>query len=161
MIERNDINDSEVLSKSTMDKDDKGNIKFKYVLPSGKPLSSEWIRPDDRKRAMMLWVDVVKDNIIADIEDTRREQAQAHKKAVQTVDTVADVSHTKIPGTVQDPVEFAANQVALLEAEERHWQGELERAKKHFTTAGIQLRKWQNISAALSAGDSGNEQAAN
>lgn len=152
MLEKNDINDSEVLSKSTMEKDGKGNIKFKFSLPSGKTLTSEWVRPEDQKKAMMIWCDQVKTNIIADIEDTRREQAQAHKKAVQAADVVPEVRNAvSSPQVSSDPLTFAQEQVKLLSIEVDHWTSELHRATKNLQSASEALGKWQTIIASLEA----------
>lgn len=159
MAEGNDINDSDILSKTTQESGERDTIRFKFTLPSGHKIHSEWLAPDNRKKGLMLWVGAVREAWVADVEDMqakKRAQAQPPPQAA-TLQDVEKVAARPIQQAVlaidSDPCEHAKNQVALLDAEVRHWSNTVLDAETKLKAAQSKLRKWQTIVYSFEAGE--------
>lgn len=164
MIEKGDINDSEVLSKTRQERGQNDSIRFLLTLPSGREIHSEWIPTDQQKKALFLWIDAAKDQILLDAEESAAAVKRARKPPQPEIEVEEDPAAAhgvremarKVAEQpkVEDPIQHAKNQVALLVAEEAHWLAEFQRATKHLDTTRKMLRKWQTIVASLDAGES-------
>jgi hypothetical protein len=164
VIEGQDINDGDILSKSTQEQhpNGKGAFRFKYKLPNGHELVSEWITRDHARKAMPLWCDAVRNGLVGYAEEkaaakrANAKKAEPHPLDEKGLPPSRDMDRDCKPPALTseaDPVHHAKNQVALLEAEERHWLAESERATKHLTTTRDKLRKWKQIVASFEAGE--------
>jgi hypothetical protein len=72
-LETRDINDEDILKDTRQLNDGNGNIQFKITLPSGRTVNSEWIGPDNQKGAILLWVEAIRNQMVADAEEVRAE----------------------------------------------------------------------------------------
>jgi hypothetical protein len=173
MIEPGDINDKEILDATKQETNANGTFRFKIKLPTGQDLVSEWIRPERKREAMRAWLDTVRQSVAGAVQEKAAEKGRASREAKlkaerdkQMAELEADLDTVPVrpPAREQDtdckppeltaesdPVHHAKNQVALLEAEERHWLAESERATKHLATARDKLRKWKLIVASFEA----------
>ena len=90
MIEASDMNDGDILRDTVQKNDGKGNIMFEYLLPSGRKLTSEWVNPDNRRKAIMAWLDAVKSQAALDsqVEEERRNAMLREAQAKRRRDTV-------------------------------------------------------------------------
>lgn len=176
MIEGSDINDKEILDTSRKETNANGTFRFKITLPNGRDMVSEWLNPEHGRKAMKLWCDAVREAWPEAAKEKAREKGAAARKAAAAarkaeLDKIVDsidprpcapnqpTSREQDRGcapvdTAADPCEHAKNQVALLEAEERHWLAEFQRAEKHLATTRDRLRKWKLIVASFDAGES-------
>lgn len=74
-LEASDISDSGILDNTKQYQNGNGQIQFKITLPSGREIESEWLNPEQKKKAMVAWLDVVKDQALQD-SDTARQEAR-------------------------------------------------------------------------------------
>lgn len=168
MIEGADINDKDILDNSRQERNDNGTFRLKIKLPNGQELTSEWIAPENGRKAMKLWCDAVRQAWPAAVAEKAAEKGKAARLAQaaerrRKLDAIVDAPNTQAPqppdavqkavDTVADPCEHAKQQVALLEAEERHWLAEYQRAERHLATTRDRLRKWKLIQASFDAGE--------
>src|SRR6266403_4125183 len=65
------VSDADIIGKTTFEQNEQGHTKFKYTLPSGRVVESEWLNDDQRKKAREAWVSVVCDQIGLDREEQR------------------------------------------------------------------------------------------
>lgn len=78
-LEGKDINDSDILGATSQMSDESGTkIQFTTVLPSGRKLESEFFPIDMKRKAMVAWLDVVRQSRIDDAETVR---AEARRKS--------------------------------------------------------------------------------
>jgi hypothetical protein len=170
MIEGPDINDKEILDTSRKETNPNGTFRFKIDLPNGQTMHSEWLTPELGRKAVKLWCDAVRQAWPEAVREKAAEKGKAARR--QALDKLlaeppapaADINQQAIDklsrtvDKIEDPLHHAKNQVALLEAEERHWMSEFTRAQKHLDTTQRQLRKWKQIVASLDAGEEENGQ---
>jgi hypothetical protein len=65
------INDRDIMDGTVIENQDhSGRIRFKTTLPSGRDLNSEWIQASDKTKAGILWVAAVRQQIVADSEES-------------------------------------------------------------------------------------------
>lgn len=170
MIEPSDINDKAILDNSTQEKASNGSFRFVITLPGGQLLTSEWLNPEKKREAIKIWLEAVRNAIAGQAREKAAEKGRAVREAAlkaerqRQFDAVVEGSvppareqdtDCKPPELTaeSDPVHHAKNQVTLLEAEERHWLAESERATKHLATSRDKLRKWKLIVASFEAGE--------
>lgn len=80
-LEASDMNDGSILQLTKQTADERGNIQLSIVLPTGRTLKSEFISPDRAKEALRTWLDVVKQQAVADAKEERL-AAQRRAKAI-------------------------------------------------------------------------------
>jgi len=81
MLEAGDINDSEIITKTVQRSlPPHGFAQFVYTLPSGRKICSEAIPPDHMKQALRQWTQAVRDNILQDVEDERKQHIAAARR---------------------------------------------------------------------------------
>lgn len=71
-VERSDFNDGDILAKTTQ-VPCKGGHQFKYVYDDGHPITSECINPEQKRAALHIWIDVVKNTAVARAQEARDE----------------------------------------------------------------------------------------
>lgn len=85
-LEASDLNDGQILQQTKQRTDPKGNIQFVIKLPSGRDLTSEWIQKDNVRAAMKTWLEVVKEQAVADSNAERLERAAKSRRASGKMD---------------------------------------------------------------------------
>ncbi len=85
-LESSDLNDGQILQQTKQRTDPKGNIQFVIKLPSGRDLTSEWIQKDNVRTAMKTWLEVVKEQAVADSNAERLERAAKSRRASGKMD---------------------------------------------------------------------------
>jgi hypothetical protein len=73
-LEAADLNDGAILQQTKQNRDMRGNVQFEIVLPMGKVLTSEFINPDNAREALKKWLEVVKEQAIAEAKEHRLAQ---------------------------------------------------------------------------------------
>ena len=126
-VEASDINDGDIINMTKMEQDAQGRSKFHADLPSGRHLESDWVMPDGLRRSRLLWIDAVKQNIIADaqaandksIQDRRnRLMEEARLEISESGNVEANKGNTgtsgirRPPAVAEDPSEYAKAQWA-------------------------------------------------
>lgn len=171
-FEESDLNDSDILSNTRQNNGPNESMQFLFTLPSGRIINSEFVGPEDRKRALMAWIGAVRGEILSDLRETRRAKiAESMKNAPQIAFCATDIDPAELaelrpgkaimvdnggsmsqhiaPAVSDDPAEHAAKQVAQLEKEVLHWTDELGKARVSYDTAVKKLEKWKKIMAAF------------
>lgn len=80
-LEGRDISDSEILEATRQVVNDQGKLQFQINLPSGREVTSEFFPQDLRKKAMMTWLDVVRQSRVDDAEEVRAIARRAVEEA--------------------------------------------------------------------------------
>lgn len=70
-LESRDINDSAIMDATEQLQDANGKVQFKTTLPSGRAIESEFFPADLKRKAMVAWLDVVRQSMIDDAEEVR------------------------------------------------------------------------------------------
>lgn len=79
-LESSDLNDGQILQQTRQVEDARGSIQFNITLPSGRILKSEFMRRDDARAGMRKWLEVVKEQAVADSNAERLERAAKGKR---------------------------------------------------------------------------------
>lgn len=80
-LEAADINDDQILNATRQNSNPKnGAIQFEYTFPDGHVLTSEWIAPDNRRRALFAWVEAVRSQMVDHAQQTaaRKSRPKIH-----------------------------------------------------------------------------------
>jgi hypothetical protein len=166
MIESQDINDKDILERTRKESGQNGTFRLKYTLPNGQELISEWVRPENGKKALRNWVEYVRQAVPEAVRTMAAEKGAAARREALDAMLAEPPAASTVPSREQDrdckpegltpesdPVHHAKNQVALLEAEVRHWSETVQTGEKHLKNAQDKLRKWNQIVASFEAGD--------
>jgi hypothetical protein len=171
-VESADLNDSDILTQTTQKTDGNSNVQFFYTLPSGRKINSEWVSPDNRKKALLSWVEVIRTSIVDDVKKTRREKIEAAQAAAPKIvipsvaagnvapynDVIPELP-APVEVTYDDPLEHA--QAQYKAAVKLHMQAaeELQFAETQLDAARKAMRRWHKIVTALEAtGDEDGEE---
>jgi hypothetical protein len=85
-LETSDLNDGTILQQTRQLNNDKGQVQFVIKLPSGRDLKSEWMRKDDARAGMRQWLEVVKQQAIADSNEERLERAARARRGKMDIE---------------------------------------------------------------------------
>lgn len=85
-LESSDLNDGQILQQTRQITDERGNIQFNITLPSGRVLKSEFMRKDDARAGMRKWLDVVKEQAVADSNAERLERAAKARRGKMDIE---------------------------------------------------------------------------
>lgn len=101
-LEASDLSDGAILESTQQFQNGNGQVQFKITLPSGRELESEWLSPDMKKKAMVSWLDVVKDQAILDADQARAEAREVAMKqrrdALEASTQETDMATSPAPG---------------------------------------------------------------
>lgn len=80
--------DGQIIEKTVQHRNDKGWVQFEIVLPSGRKVNSEWLNEDQLKKALVPWVEAVKQQMQVDREeyDAERRRASIKQRAAKAAD---------------------------------------------------------------------------
>lgn len=153
-VETADINDGAILSNTRQNT--KGdNVQFVYELPSGRKVTSEWIGPENKKRALMNWLETIRPMIVDDatqLQAEKRRQAAAARPQTQAPappDAVPTAPDVVVQPT--DPAEYAAQQRDYWAQAVEKLNVELSRVQEAFIDAGRRRDQWNSIYNGLTA----------
>lgn len=90
-VEPSDINDKDILEKTRQAKSANGSIQFKYKCEDGHEIKSEWINPDQARKALIIWCDVVRQTVSSRAKDL------AASKQKSAIILPEDIDETEIP----------------------------------------------------------------
>lgn len=79
-LEASDLNDGTILQQTRQITDERGNIQFAIKLPSGRDLKSEFMRKEDARQGIKKWLEVVKEQAVADADAERLERAAKSRR---------------------------------------------------------------------------------
>lgn len=79
-LESSDLNDGQILQQTRQITDERGHIQFAFKLPSGRDLKSEFMRKEDARTGIKKWLEVVKEQAIADSNAERLERAAKSRR---------------------------------------------------------------------------------
>lgn len=85
-LETSDLNDGQILQQTKQVTDARGSIQFSIQLPSGRLLTSEFMSKDNARAGMRKWLEVVKEQAVADSNAERLERAAKSRRASGKMD---------------------------------------------------------------------------
>lgn len=88
LLEASDLNDDAIMTKTRAFQKG-GLLQFRFEGEDGQKITSEWFHPDDKQKAIMRWLEVIKEQVVAHanakVEETkariRREKAEQNAEA--------------------------------------------------------------------------------
>ena len=161
MTEHSDINDSWILGSTTQETNDKGQVKYRINLPSGRPLESGWVAQDMAKNAVHAWLSAVRDQVSADAQAKTDEAKEIYlrKKRDEAMNASSPVAQPSAEPARRsavlssDPVEYAKQMVDLLTVEHKHWVESCLDSTMKRRSCELNLLRWQTILESLTKGD--------
>jgi hypothetical protein len=162
-VETSDINDGTILAK-TKQRTQGQNVQFTYELPSGRVVNSEWISPENKKRALMNWLETIRPMIVDDIQALQAAKRKAADEAraaqpkpspsmpadvVEALKEVAARPQAPAPAAV-DPAQYAKEQMTLTGYEVEALTQQLEQITGELSAVKASHKKWTLIYNALS-----------
>lgn len=153
-----DINDAEIIAGTQQELDEKGRVRFHYVMPDGSPLSSDWVMPDYVQKARFQWVDAVRQTIVAQAQQAqdatiaaaRRQQMDERKLELPDSPPAASTPPTRVMAV--DPIELAKQNLTIAREEESYWAGEEGKAVYKKTAAEAAVKQWTKVLEVLREG---------
>jgi hypothetical protein len=166
------VSDADIIGKTVFEQNEQGHTKFKYTLPSGRVVESEWLNDDQRKKAREAWLSVVCDQIGLDREEQRaRDKRVVEERKLKETPPVPEVK----PGSIimvendpsraiitqqtirdrLDPHSFARDSLEEARKNLAYWRVQAEAATKNLARAQRDLEQWQTIVNQLIVKDQG------
>lgn len=142
-IEGRDLGDSQILNDTVQATNDKGDIQLKTVLPSGRPLVSEFMNPDSVKGSVLIsWCENVRQQV--DLDEQER-KAKAKRKVDEEVVQEKAKDLVDVPPDDESPIDYAKRQrdayqsrVNILEARIVELQTERKKIRSN-------LEQWEKV----------------
>lgn len=157
MLEASDLNDGAILQATRQETGGpNGSLRFKIKLEDGHEVRSEWIAPDQARKAIIQWCETIRQTAVQ-----RAQEAAARRRPpiVDDASSLDTASATKEPPAVpagrgtkspdEPPEAYARRQVALLEGEVKHWYDQFTIGQRHYHTAQRKLQQWKQILSQL------------
>lgn len=156
-LELSDLNDNTILQATVQENDANGNIRFKITLQDGHPLVSEWLSPDNKKVGLFAWIDVVKQQALARVNE---EQALKRRKALEIAASAVPTPPVQEPQEVQsmvhhgagttisseqDPLDYAKEQLEKAQERADYWNIQVASATAWVTQYGGYVLMWTKI----------------
>jgi hypothetical protein len=113
-LEASDMNDSTILGATKQSVNEDGRKQLSVALPSGRLLTSEWMRPENASGTVLVkWCDLVREQAVADAHETRlrAERDSAMTPAAETAPVIAAES------AEQDALRYTQSQALAAAAE--------------------------------------------
>lgn len=164
------VSDADIIGKTIFEQNEQGHTKFKYALPSGRVVESEWLNDDQRKKAREAWLSVVCDQIGLDREEQRAKDKRVveERKLKETPAVPVGIILTDGPPQVAiatipvvrdrlDPHAFARESFEEAKKNVAYWRVQAEAATKNLARAQRDLEQWQTIVNQLIVKDQGDE----
>jgi hypothetical protein len=163
-LEGSDINDGDILTATKQATDTSGKMQFSIILPLGKKLTSEWFPQEDGRKAIMAWVEAVRQ---AALDEQAEAMAAARRNSrAPVVDSVQrpeqgggmpgqphEITWNGTPKIEEtDGLAFANTQVQALENRVEELNGEYEAIGAKLTAARSRLAQWRVIKSQLENG---------
>lgn len=167
------VSDADIIGKTVFEQNEQGHTKFKYTLPSGRVVESEWLNDDQRKKAREAWLSVVCDQIGLDREEQRaRDKRVVEERKLK--ETPLPPALDQRPGSIVmvdgppsavivqqavrdrlDPHSFARDSLEEARKNLAYWRVQAEAATKNLARAQRDLEQWQTIVNQLIVKDQG------
>ena len=143
--EGRDYNDSDIL-RTTVQEQEGDKVRYSSVLPSGRKVSSEWMRQQDMKGSTVItWCEFVREQINVD----KREAEAAKKRPALEEDTDPLRSPEDSGEDVPEALVFARKNRDTYETEVRRLEEEINEAKNRRKIARREFEQWEQIVNAL------------
>jgi hypothetical protein len=115
-IETADLNDGDIINGTRSEQVGADAWKLSYTLPSGAIAESTPFTSDNRRRAILGWVEYVKAAIVEDIAETA---ARKRRESMQAVieDIPAALSNTAVPAALAVAPAAVLDPTAMIEAQ--------------------------------------------
>lgn len=174
MIEAQEISDKQVMNATKVEAQAaSGRIRFITTLPSGRELSSEWIKESNKTQGVLKWCEAVRGAIVGDAEEEAAKTRRRLREQQQATSAPALPAELALPSISpsllgqrgstglatpagqtlsSDPTAFLEQALAQAEQTEAFWRGEALKANANHSAAVAALQKWRQIKASLSAG---------
>lgn len=167
-LEVSDLNDGNILNATEQKTSENGAIQFSVVLPSGHRIESEWIPQEQRKKALMLWLDAVKQAVVNDAARMRRQKIE-EARAVSLESALPENGPAVVPaGTIgrtvtavtsaQEPIDYVRGQLQSAEAEVNRLTKELGVLRVALDEATRRHQQWITTHSALTGQEIANVQ---
>lgn len=145
-MEGRDMGDSDILQMTRVETNEKGLIQYRTTLPSGRDLTSEFMRPEDAKgKVMISWCDHVRQQIDVDA---------AEKEAIRkrgTLDEVEDVIAEAEPKTrpAESPLDILTARRDEARSAVDYIEQKIEALKQERTPLREELEQWEKAVESL------------
>ncbi len=161
------VSDADIIGKTTFEQNEQGHTKFKYTLPSGRVVESEWLNDDQRKKAREAWLSVVCDQIGLDREEQRaKDKRVVEERKLKETPAIVDQRPGSIVLTdgppnkgvlIQGPVgaasagpdEYVRGQLRLAMLREATAADALAAANREWEDASRAVVRWSKLNDAL------------
>lgn len=162
-METRELTDADIMSGTMFETNEKGHTKFKYKLPSGKLLESEWVSEDQRKKARDPWLNAVDAAVAGEKEEQRAldKKAAAERKA-GAIPAIVDAAGAPIqkpmyqPGPMvgplvvqSDPVEHAKAMLVQTSEQLQLWVDKEAEAVSMVVKLTKQAARWEQVLSVL------------
>jgi len=167
-IQMSDLNDGDILNQTRKMSAGANAIILAYTLPSGQELKSEPVQADQIGKAMIQWIDIVKQRIVDDaaaaqdaaMRKARQAQMEkdslaAHIPAAPPSDAelrAAGVPEAKQPpaepaaiGPAEAPKQFAQRRVKELKGAVKMLKDAIKQRQKALKEAQDALAEWEGV----------------
>ena len=168
MLEPSDVNDGAILNGTRQEAGPGESTRFRITLPSGREVVSEWIAPENIKKALLMWCETIRQQVAADAnasqelakerarmakrvkEEEARTVAQSGTSSAPTAPTVAttngsSASTDQPPGASSDPLEYAKAQLLLAQESVDYWFHATQKADENHRNWSATRNKWAGI----------------
>lgn len=112
-VETSDMNDGDILAKTTQIPCGKGGSQFKYILPDGHPITSECVSQEQKKQALHAWVDAVKGAAVARVKSEREELAARIRRQKADAAAANEAQNAEAMGLIVPAGTAAASQTPV------------------------------------------------
>lgn len=164
-IEGKDFDDAAIMQATTQEPGDKDTFRLRLKLPlSGRELTSEWIRQDQRRQALFAWVETVRSEAQSDIaafESDRKAKALAQRARAMAAEVLPAPPAPEAPpqeaatALTTSPDDYITEQLKLATIREASALQEAVAAESKHKEAVHNLEKWRKLAAALGPSASG------
>ena len=140
-LEGRDLGDSQILQQTVQESNEKGLVRMKTTLPSGRDLVSEWMNSDDAKKVVMSWCQNVRQQIDFDAQEAKA----AKQREKDLADVVQEETKEQAVEEVTDPITYATHQRDMYIARAEVLEERLESTEIELKKVREHLEQWNVI----------------
>lgn len=140
-MEGRDLGDNQILQMTLQETGEGGTVRLKTTLPSGRDLVSEWMSPDDARKAVMPWCENVRQQVDADA----RETAARKKRDKDLSAAIEEEAKEEAVDEAVSPVAYAVHQRDMYIARAEVLEERLEATETELKKVREHLEQWNVI----------------
>ena len=148
MIEGRDFGDAQILQQTVQEPGEEGMVRYSTTLPSGRNLTSEWMRPTDMAgKTVISWCDHVRQQVDIDAreEAARKKREKLEREAGEMLEYKKDSVAEEVSIGSSSPLDYVRQNRDAYQERANILEARILELQNERKTVRLHLEQWEKI----------------